>query len=81
MNAATLTTIREKHNQGSDGDHVFLLACELGHHGESPRLAFTIAADEAFANGETLGMPLADAHIADRLVELINITDCAAVAS
>lgn len=81
MNAATMTAIRNRHNQGPDGDRVFLLACELGHHGKTPQLAFEIAAAEAFAAGETAGSPLADAHIADRLVELIDASDCSAVSA
>lgn len=79
MNAATLTAIRGRHNEGPDGDRVFVLACQLGHCGRAAQLAYEAARREVFAN-DRLGTHHDDIRIADRLIELVDHTDPATAA-
>jgi hypothetical protein len=74
MNAATLTSARDQANQGPDGDHVFVLACRLGRYGPAVADAVGIAQHELAAAGPT-HTHLDDQRVADRVIELINLTD------
>ncbi|HEX2297834.1 MAG TPA: hypothetical protein VHH34_04845, partial [Pseudonocardiaceae bacterium] len=75
-----MTAIRARHNEGPDGDRVFVLACQLGHCGEAARLACALATREVDAN-DRLGTHHDDIRIADRLIELVNTTDPATASS
>jgi hypothetical protein len=75
MNAATLVSLRERANQGPDGDRVFLVGCQLGFNGDAVRDAFAQATREVDAElkpGEMRNGHRHDTRVADRLIELVN---------
>jgi hypothetical protein len=69
MNAATLTALREEcHTGTTGGDRTFVIRCRIGRYGAATLAAVDIATRE---------LPGQDAaYLADRVVELVDLTDC-----
>lgn len=74
MNAETLTRLRARANQGPDGDHVFVIACKLGHHGRPAQLAAQQAETEIHRAGPWWTHH-DDTRIADRIIGLAGQAD------
>lgn len=74
MDAATLTAIRARNNEGPDGDRVFVLGCQLGRNGTAAQHAYQVAVQETALDG-SVHTAQADTTIADRIIGLINSAD------